>query len=90
MPTSVASPTIADFTLFGRMVTPTLCNEAESSSLALRLTGSPSRASAWGLLLSPPRRLQDGHSVIMMITFHFIREVRLGLTHQRAQREAVE
>jgi hypothetical protein len=81
--TGVASSTVADFTISGRMVTPILRNEAESSSLALRLAGSPPRSSAWGLLLSPPGRLHDGHLVFMMISFHFIREVRLGLTHPR-------
>jgi len=77
----VASPPVPDFTISGRMVTLTVCNEAESSSLALRLVGSPHRASAWGLLLSLPGWLHDGHLVVMMSTFHFIREVRLGLTH---------
>ena len=79
----VASPAMTDFNSFGRMVTPKLCNEAESSSLTLRLTGSPHRASVWGLLLSPPSWLHDGHLVFTMITFQIIREVRLGLTHQR-------
>ena len=89
---SVASPTMTDFAVSGRLVTPSLCNEAESSSLALRLTGSPSRASAWGLLLSPPSWLHDGHLVIMMITFHIIREARLSLTHLRtlSRNDAVE
>ena len=82
----VASPAMADFNVSGSMVTPKLCNEAESSSLALRLTGSPRRASAWGLLLSPPSWLRDGHPVITMITFQIIREVRLSLTHQRTRR----
>jgi hypothetical protein len=79
---SVASPLVADFSQLGRLVTPILKrNEAESSSLALRLTGSPFRASTWGLLLSPPDWLHDRHSVVMVITFHITREVRLGLTH---------
>jgi hypothetical protein len=81
--TGVASSSVADFTIFGRMVTPILRNGAESNLLALRLAGSPPRASAWGLLLLPPGRLHDGHLVVLMITFHFIREVRLGLMHPR-------
>ena len=86
----VASPAMADFNVSGSMVTPKLCNEAESSSLALRLTGSPRRASAWGLLLSPPSWLHDGHQVITMITFQIIREVRLSLTHRRTLRKTVQ
>ena len=81
---SVKAPTITGFTISGRLATPTLCNGAESSSLALRLAGSPRRASAWGLLLSPPHWLHDGHSVVMVITFHITKEVRLGLTHRKA------
>ena len=82
----VASPAMTDFSISGSMVTPSLCNEAESSSLALRLTGSPHRASVWGLLLSPPSWLHDGHQVVTMITFQIIREVRLSLTHRKARK----
>jgi len=82
----VASPAMTDFSISGSMVTPSLCNEAESSSLALRLTGSPHRASVWGLLLSPPSWLHDGHQVITMITFQIIREVRLSLTHRNTRK----
>ena len=78
-----ASPMVADFSISGSLVTPEERNEAESSSLALWLTSSPSRASPWGLLLSVPSWLHAGHLVGMLITFHINREVRLGLTHQR-------
>ena len=56
-------------------------NEAESSSLLLWLINSPSQASPWGLLLSVPGRLHDGHSVVMLVSFQTNREVRLSLTH---------
>jgi hypothetical protein len=79
----VASPAIADFSISGSLVTPTLRNEAESSSLVLRLTGLPRRASAWGLPLSPPTWLHDEHLFVMLITFHINREARLRLTHRR-------
>ncbi len=45
-----------------------------------------SRASPWGLLPSAPGRLHDGHDFVMLFTFQFSREARLGLTHQRSQR----
>jgi len=83
---SVASPTVAGFGNSGRLAAPTLCNEAESSSLALRLAGSPHRASPWGLLLSAPVWLHVGHLFDMLITFQIKREVRLGLTHRRTRR----
>ena len=84
MQTGIASSSVTDFSIFGRWVTPNRCNEAESSSLALRLTGSLGEASAWGLLLSLLALLHDGYLVVMMITFQIIREVRLGLAHRRA------
>ena len=84
---SVASPAVAGVAISGRLAAPKKCNEAESSSLALRLTGSPPRASPWGLLLSVPDWLHVGHSFDMLITFQINREARLGLTHPRAQRE---
>ena len=85
MQTGIASSSVTDFSISGRLVTPNKCNEAESSSLALRLTGSRDEASAWGLLLSLLALLHVGYLVDMMITFQTIREVRLGLTHQIAQ-----
>jgi hypothetical protein len=83
---NVSSPMVSGFSIFGSLATPTLCNEAESSSLALRLTSSPLRASPWGLLLSVPVRLHAGHSVCTLFTFQTNREVRLRLTHQKTQK----
>ena len=60
-----------------------LCNEAEASSILLRLTGSPHRASPWGLLLSAPVWLHVGHSINMILTFHNIRLIRFSLAYQR-------
>ena len=75
----------AGFSQSGSMATPTLRNEAESSSLALRLASSSNRASPWGLLLSVPTRLHVGHSVNTLTTFQVNREVRLSLTHRITQ-----
>ena len=41
-----------------------------------------------GLLLSAPAWLHVGHLFDMLITFQINRKARLGLTHQRAQRNA--
>ena len=46
----VASRPILGFPTFGSLATPQWCHEAESSSLALRLTSSPPEASSAGLL----------------------------------------
>jgi hypothetical protein len=81
---SAASPMMAGFVQSGRLAAPTLCNEAESSSIALRLAGSPHRASPWGLLLSTPVWLHVGHLFDMLITFQINREASLGLAHQIA------
>jgi hypothetical protein len=76
---------MAGFILSGRLAAPTLCNEAESSSIALRLAGSPHRASPWGLLLSAPVWLHVGHLFDMLITFQINREASLGLAHRISQ-----
>jgi hypothetical protein len=73
---------MAGFIQSGRLAAPTLCNEAESSSIALRLAGSPHRASPWGLLLSAPVWLHVGHLFDMLITFQINREASLGLAHR--------
>jgi hypothetical protein len=73
---------MAGFVQSGRLAAPTLCNEAESSSIALRLAGSPHRASPWGLLLSAPVWLHVGHLFDMLITFQINREASLGLAHR--------
>ena len=79
---SAASPMMAGFVQSGRLAAPTLCNEAESSSIALRLAGSPHRASPWGLLLSAPVWLHVGHLFDMLITFQINKEASLGLAHR--------
>jgi hypothetical protein len=84
--TNVSSPMAAGFSQSGSIATPNWCNEAESSSLSLRLASSSNRASRWGLLLSVPTRLHVGHSVNTLTTFQANREVRLSLTHQRTPR----
>lgn len=84
---SAASPTMAGFVQSGGLAAPTLCNEAESSSIALRLVGSPLRASPWGLLLSTPDWLHVGHLFDMLITFQINLEVRLGLAHRNTRKE---
>ncbi len=80
--TSVASLAVAGFVQSGGLTASTLCNEAEASSISLRLTGSPHRASPWGLLLSVPGWLHVGHLFDMLITFQIKREARLGLAHR--------
>jgi hypothetical protein len=80
--TNVSSPMAAGFSQSGSIATPNWCNEAESSSLSLRLASSSNRASRWGLLLSVPTRLHVGHSVNTLTTFQANREVRLSLTHR--------
>ena len=87
--TNVPSPMAAGFNQSGSIATPTLRNEAESSSLALRLASSSNRASRWGSLLSVPTRLHVGHSVNTSTTFQANREVRLSLTHQITRINAV-
>lgn len=83
--TSVASLAVAGFVQSGGLTASTLCNEAEASSISLRLTGSPHRASPWGLLLPVPGWLHVGHLFDMMITFQITRKARLGLTHRMAR-----
>jgi hypothetical protein len=73
---------MAGFVQSGKLAAPTLCNEAESSSIALRLAGSPHRASPWGLLLSAPVWLHVGHLFDMLTTFQIDREASLGLAHR--------
>ena len=46
MQVSIASSSVTDFSISGRLVTPNKRNEAEASSLALRLAGSRGEASA--------------------------------------------
>jgi len=61
-------------------------NEAESGSLALRLTSSPQRASTIGSPRAPPLRLHAARAINMVSTFQLTRSARLRLAHQREQR----
>ena len=69
---NVSSRRMAGFRFSGRLATLNWCNEADSGSLALRLTGSlhgaPTRRSLPALSAS----LHAGRSVRMMNTFQFI------------------
>jgi len=65
----VAARSISGFTLFGGLATPTLCHEAETGSLALRLTPSPSEASSAGLLRRPLGQLHGERTISMASTF---------------------
>jgi hypothetical protein len=81
MHTNISSAQITGFSISGSLATLHLCNEAESSSQILRLTGLPSRASAWGLLLSLPSRLYAVYSINIFSTFQLTRNARFILAH---------
>lgn len=67
---SVTSLTVTGFSIFRRLVTSTLHNEIETSSLIiLRLAGSLPRSSPRGLFLSMPNWLHVGHLFDVIITF---------------------
>ena len=74
------------FTLSGRLATPQKRNEAESSSLALRLTPSPPEASPAGSLRPPLGWLRVKRATHTVISFQITRPIRLILAHQRSQR----
>jgi len=81
VPLVVASPTDAGFILSGGLATPIKCNEAETSLLALRLTGSPFEASSNGSLRSTLDWLHVEWVIYMVSSFHLTRSARLGLAH---------
>ena len=56
-------------------------NEAETGSLALRLTVSPFEASSNGLLRSTLDWLHGEWAIHMVSSFHLTRSARLGLAH---------
>ncbi len=58
-------------------------NEAETGSLTLRLTSSPSRAPTTRLPASPPSRLHGERASAMVSTFQLTRSTRLSLAHRR-------
>ena len=78
----VASRPISDFTPSGRMVTPKRFHEAETGSLALRLTPLPSEAPSAGLLRHPLGQLHGERTISMISTFQLTRTIRLRLTHR--------
>src|SRR5262249_48903043 len=61
------------------------CHEAETGSLALRLTSSPSRAPTTRLPASPPSRLHGERAIAMVSTFHLTRSTRLSLAHRNTR-----
>jgi hypothetical protein len=93
----ITFPPITGFTISGRLavcMVPAIArslprtevrNEAESGSLALRLTSSPSRASSARLPWRPPRRLHVELAIHMVDTSQSARSAKLCLAHQREQ-----
>ena len=69
---NIASRLVLASAILGAWPLSGFINEAESGSLALRLTGSLHGASTPGLLPTPPASLHARCSVSMMNTFHFI------------------
>jgi len=63
-------------------------NEAESGSLALRLTPSSHGASVAGSPRHPPDRLHGERAITMVSSFQLTRPARLCLAHQSSQRSA--
>jgi hypothetical protein len=81
----VASPSVAGFTISGRLATFTWCNEAVSGSLALRLTQSLPGASPRGLLHTTSGSLPVERAIDRVTSFHVTRSVRLVLAHRIAR-----
>jgi len=86
----IASPPVAGFVRSGSLAALTLLNEAESGSLALRLTGSPSRASATELLPPPPGRLHCRMGNYRVSSFQLTRSARLILALQDLRKKPKE
>jgi hypothetical protein len=81
----VASPSMAGFTFLGRMATCNRRNEAESGSLALRLTCSLPGASPAGLLQPTSGLLPVERAIDRVTSFQVTRSARLRLAHPRRQ-----
>jgi hypothetical protein len=75
----IASPPVSGFITYGRLAAPTLHNEAESGSLALRLTSSPREASPHGLLRLTLARLPVEWAIDRVGSFQPTRSARLIL-----------
>jgi len=73
----------AGFTLSGRLALPTLRNEAETGSLALRLASSLPKAPNGKSPRRPLGQLHGARAFPMVSTFQPTRFARLYLTHQR-------
>ena len=74
----VAWRPVTGFTLSGGLAVPTLCNEAETGSLALRLTASPPGASHAGSLRRTPSRLHVERAIHMSSSFQLKRPIKLA------------
>jgi hypothetical protein len=79
----VASRPMSGFALFGGLAVPRLCNEAETGSLALRLTPSPSGVSHLGSLRRTPGWHHVERAIHMFSSFQLKRPFRLDLTHRK-------
>src|SRR6266446_4500489 len=86
----VASPPVSGFNISERLATFTLRNEAEPSSLALRLAGSPPEASPDGSLHRTLGWLSVERAIDRVTSFQITRTARLGLAHQRRRENASE
>src|SRR5208282_1207075 len=75
----IPSPPVSGFITYGRLAAPTLHNEAESGSLALRLTGSPHEASPHGLLRLTLARLPVEWAIDRVSSFQPTRSARFIL-----------
>jgi len=75
----ITSPPVSGFITYGRLAAPSLHNEAESGSLALRLTGSPHEASPHGLLRLTLARLPVEWAINRVSSFQLTRSARLIL-----------
>src|SRR5208337_4171174 len=75
----ITSPPVSGFITYGRLAAPTLHNEAESGSLALRLTGSPHEASPHGLLRLTLARLPVEWAIDRVSSFQPTRSARFIL-----------
>ena len=78
----VASRTVSGFTIFWKVDHYHWRNEAETGSLSLRLTSSPSRAPTTRLPAPPPSWLHGERAIAMVSTFQLTRSTRLSLTNQ--------
>src|SRR5208283_3548118 len=77
----LTSPPVAGFITYGRLAAPTLHNEAESGSLALRLTDSLRQASLGGSLRSTLARLPVEWAIDRVSSFQLTGSARLPLAH---------